>query len=403
MLELNKIYLGNALQVLKTFPDNTIDCIVTSPPYWALRDYSDKANSIFGGDEDCSHNWMSKILKLHGGTTSDDYGMSKGINTDWTNKSDVCSKCGAWRGQLGLEDNFNDYIQHLCDIFEEAKRVLRKDGTLWVNIGDTYYSPSTQGSNDGRQGFKKNPNSNFTHSVGNGKCLICGKPTLKQFCSKECLNKKGNNFRSQKRLLSAKSLCNIPARFAIEMQNRGWILRNTIIWHKPSCMPCSVKDRFTVDFEYVFFFVKSQKYYFKQQIEDYAISSLKDNRYNRILQNNCKRETEGTLAQNPVQVRNNIFERGLKNGRNKRCVWSINPARCNDNHFATYPKKLIEPMIDAGCPINGVVLDPFFGTGTTGIVAMEQNKNYIGIDINIDYINIANNKLEKWKGQKRIV
>jgi DNA modification methylase len=120
----------------------------------------------------------------------------------------ICGKCGAKRvdKQLGLEDTFQEYINKLCDIFDEVKRVLRKDGTLWVNIGDTYYYPSRQGSNDGRQGFQSNAESNFIHTAGNGKCLICGKDTQKQFCSKDCLNKRGNNFRSQNRILPSKSL-----------------------------------------------------------------------------------------------------------------------------------------------------------------------------------------------------
>ena len=177
---MNKIFHGDCLEVLTKLQSESIDCIVTSPPYWALRDY----------------------------------GVS---------------------GQLGRESTFEEYITKLCDIFDEVKRVLKNKGTCWINISDTYSGT----------GHKNNSTDPKYKDGRNGQ--------------KISLNNKTN--------VPNKCLCCIPDRFKIEMINRGWICRNEIIWHKPNCMPSSVKDRFTVDYEKVFFFVKNKKYYFNQQLE----------------------------------------------------------------------------------------------------------------------------------------
>lgn len=284
----NKIIQGDCLEVLKTLDDESVDCVVTSPPYWALRDY----------------------------------GVA---------------------GQLGLEPTFQEYISKLCDIFDEVKRVLKKEGTCWVNMGDT---------------FSGGVNNNDGKKVDGAKAI-------------KAIN------------VPDKCLLQIPSRFAIEMTNRGWILRNEIIWHKPNCMPSSVKDRFTVDFEKVFFFVKSKKYWFETQYEPHTtpVGKPRD-------KNSEKYESfEGQ------------FSKGKRTfygaqGRNKRCVWKVTTKPFKEAHFATYPEDLIEPMIKAGCPENGIVLDPFFGAGTTGLVAKKQNKNYIGIELNTDYIKIAEARLQ---------
>jgi len=216
-------------------------------------------------------------------------------------KRGFCKKCKAWKGQLGLEPNFDLYIKHLCDIFEEVKRTLKKEGGCWVNLGDTY----------------------------SGSSVI-------------------TSYRST---YPKKSLIMIPFRFAIEMVNRGWILRNVIIWHKPNAMPCSVKDRFTVDFEYFFFFVKNKKYYFKQQKE-------------------------------------------LSSKRNKRCVWPINTKPFKGDHSAVYPPELIETPIKSSCPQKGIILDPFMGSGTTALEALKQDKKFIGIELNEKYIKIAEERIK---------
>ena len=229
---MNKVLKGDALTVLKTLPSESINCTVTSPPYWGLRDYGTKP-IIWDDNPDCKHEWVEHIKKPIGGKGSK--GANVGANkNDFSNMRDhnvvtnFCKKCGAWKGSLGLEPTFELYIKHLCDIFDETQRVLRKDGTLWVNLGDSY--------------------STVSGSMGKGK--------WEQPKYKSCDSQMPEKIKTE---LPSKSLTLIPFRFAIEMVNRGWILRNVIIWHKPNCMPSSAKDRFTVDFEYLFFFVKSKE------------------------------------------------------------------------------------------------------------------------------------------------
>jgi len=274
-IDVNKIYCGNTLDVLKTFPDESINCCVTSPPYWALRDYGTDG-VVWDGDADCEHEWgISKIHKTNLQVGNPEFQRPWRKNASGVSLTNFCNKCGVWKGQLGLEPDFNLYIKHLCDIFDEVKRVLRKDGTCWVNLGDTYGGNNSRGSNGGRAGFGNEREGIFSR-------------------------------------FESKNLCNIPSRFSIEMQNRGWILRNKIIWHKPNCMPSSVTDRFTVDFEEIFFFVKNKKYWFEQQFE-------------------------GTQCQDTK-------------GRNKRTVWKIPTQPFPDAHFAVFPEKLVETPIKAGCP-----------------------------------------------------
>ena len=310
MIKNNSIICGDCLKVLKTLPDESINCVMTSPPYWALRDYGVK-------------------------------------------------------GQLGLEPTFQEYINKLCDIFDEIKRVLKKDGTCWVNIGDTYMGNSSY-SEKGRQGYGNDKigmmNKKLVKAT-DGEKYGTDETRLKCFGSNELKNK---------------CLCQIPSRFAIEMTNRGWILRNEIIWHKPNCMPSSVKDRFTVDFEKLFFFTKSKKYYFEQQKE---VANY-DGRKKNILEPTRKYGNRN-YHKNRVAV------------KNKRAVWSINTKPFSETHFAVYPKKLCVVPVRAGCPEKGIVLDPFFGAGTTGLVAQELNRNWIGIELNKEYIKIAENRLKQ--------
>lgn len=329
MLELNKIYNMDCLEGLKLIDDNIIDCVVTSPPYWKLRDYGEETIKIWDDNKNCQHEW----------------------------DNDFCKHCGAWYGQLGNEPDFNLYIKHLCDIFDEIKRVLKPSGTLWVNIGDIYWGGGHGGhtlyqTSNGLVKDKK-------YGAGRNYVLTC---------------KWSNKY-------PRKSLCLIPFRFAIEMVNRSWILRNVIVWHKPNAMPESVKDRFTVDFEYVFFFTKNSKYHFEQQFEPHLSKPAKKivGRKNSPVQQS-QGDPKGEHAYYPQ-------------GRNKRCVWSINTKPFKEAHFAVYPPELIEPIIKAGCPQNGIVLDPFIGSGTTAIVALSLGRNFIGFEINKKYCEIAEQRI----------
>lgn len=271
-LETNKIYQGHVLDVLKTFPDNYFYYIGCSPPYWGLRDYglepqTWKTNKWYSCDEWNTHhdfNIIEKEIKSNKNENFNErYGNSPGKSKQEESqqihlKSGFCRKCQAWKGSLGLEPDFNMYIDHLIQIFDECKRVLRKDGSLWVNLGDTYYGGgNASGHTDQSENF----------GISTLKRGMVTKPVAK-----------GNQ-------LQNKTLVGIPDRFKIAMIDKGWICRNEIIWHKPNCMPSSVKDRFTNDFEKFFFFVKSRKYYFEQQFEPIDMDSL---RPSKVGKNNPK-------------------------------------------------------------------------------------------------------------------
>ena len=373
-MKTNHILQGDCIEELKKLPEKSINMCMTSPPYWALRDYG--TASWDGGDVNCSHlknegflKWSEKS-KLAGTQTQEVY------ETQRQTYKDVCGRCGAKRvdKQLGLEPTFDEYINKLCNVFDEVKRVLRDDGTCWVNIGDTYSSAPT-----GNKGHIKNE-------------LFAGSP-------------KGENYRDNiaqatrnkpKTKIKNKSLLCIPFRFAIEMVNRGWILRNTIIWHKPNCMPSSVKDRFTVDFEYIFFFSKKKKYYFETQYEPLKEVSIKRAEYG-LNQTNHKGKAVN------VQNLDKMGDRFVNSkGRNKRTTWTIKPKPFKEAHFAVFPEELCETPIKAGCPEQGIVLDPFFGAGTTGLVALKQNKKFIGIELNPDYIKIAEARLKPFMEQEKL-
>lgn len=312
-MEVNKIIEGNCLTVLKTLPDNSVDCCITSPPYWGLRDY----------------------------------GHSE---------------------QLGSEKHFKDFVNNLCNVFDEIKRVLKDTGTCFVNLGDSYSSDSKGGGGthypDGTP-YKQTTNKGSRYGV--------------------------TKFDSD---LPNKCLCLVPERFAIEMIDRGWTIRNQIIWHKPNQMPSSATDRFTVDFEKIFFFVKKPTgYYFEQQLEPYT--KPLDRWGGTDLDANGKSEWDEGTGQSSYRKRN---MRPNEDGKNMRTVWSINTEPNSEAHFATYPQRLVERMIKAGCPENGLVIDPFFGSGTTGIYARKVNRNFVGIELNPEYVEIANKRLFKELG-----
>jgi DNA modification methylase len=306
---INKIICGDVLDVLKKLSDESIDCVVTSPPYWALRDYGVK-------------------------------------------------------GQIGMESSIEEYLEKLLNVFDEIKRVLKPSGTCWVNFGDTYAGNS-------KGGHRNKPQGNMFDSLSKRATFQKLKTEL---------------------ALQPKSLCLIPSRFALGMIERGWILRNEIIWHKPNVMPQSAQDRFTVDFEKVFFFVKNRKYYFRQQYEE-----LKDaERLKRRLLDPTKKhkQTESYwFAANPTISENRRLKM-LERGRRKRCVWTIGTTKFAGNHFAVYPPKLVETPIKAGCPEGGIVLDPFMGSGTTAVVAKKLKRNYIGIELKPEYASLARDRLK---------
>jgi DNA modification methylase len=308
VLQINRVHQGDCLQLLKQIDDNSIDMCITSPPYWALRNY--------------------------------------GVD-----------------GQIGLEPNMKDYIEKLCLVFDEVKRVLKKSGTCWINIGDTYAR-------------NKNFHDSGTEHFGKQKYMESQLPNIDIEID-----------------IKEKSQCAIPERLKIAMIERGWICRNTIIWHKPNAMPESVTDRFTDDYEYLYFFTKSSKYYFHQILEPY-----KEDTYRRAGEGPAKGYKSLTDVYSGMSNEKiNAYHKKVKTGqlthRNKRSVWSISTHGYSGPHFATYPEELVEPCINAGCPMNGVVLDPFIGTGTSGVVALRLNRQFIGLELNPEYVKLANKRI----------
>jgi site-specific DNA-methyltransferase (adenine-specific) len=357
IMQINNIIQGNTLNVLKQMPDESIDCVVTSPPYWGLRTYGTELQ-IWDSEKNCNHKWQTKNDTLHSGRgdaqKSGKYSMRKAI-PDTSIFSEVCSKCHAWRGELGLEPTFELYIKHLMQIFDEIKRILKKTGTCWVNLGDSYAGSGGAGGDYNDGGIKE------------------GQPKFKQGIANA----------------PSKSLCMIPYRFAIGMINHGWILRNIIIWHKPSCMPSSACDRYTVDFEPIFFFTKSQKYFFEQQFEPLSESSLNDARLDK-----GREEHIGKSAQKQFGCNNTTIK---SIGRNARTVWDINFEPFSEAHFACFPTELPRKCIRAGCPKDGIVIDPFCGSGTTCLVAKELGRQWLGIELKLDYVKLANERINGFK------
>jgi site-specific DNA-methyltransferase (cytosine-N4-specific) len=262
------IFHGDANTILDRLPPDFFRCCITSPPYWGLRDY---------GEE----------------------------------------------GQIGAEDEPGEYVRKLVEIFRKVGRTLTPDGTLWLNIGDSY----TSGNRAYRAPDKKNP----VRAMGYRAKTPEG--------------------------LKPKDLVGIPWRLAFALQDDGWYLRSDIVWEKPNCMPESVKDRPTRSHEYIFLFSKSLKYYYDNE-----------------------------SAKEP-------------NGRNRRTVWSIPTEPFSGAHFATFPPKLVEPCVIAGSEPGDWVIDPFFGSGTVGVVCVEKRRNYAGVELNMEYVELARKRVRNAQPQ----
>lgn len=303
MGEKSQIVTGDALSVLRRISDNYIDCCVTSPPYYGLRDYGEA-------------------------------------------------------GQIGLEKSVDEYIYNLVGVFREVRRALRPDGTLWINIADTYSQSKKPGG-----------------------------------------------------YIKKKELCLVPYRLMLELQKDGWYVRQDIIWNKPNAMPESVRDRCTKSHEYIFLLSKSEKYYFDYEaIREPAVGF--DNRppagsrgtetpNSRRRKGNAKTFRGGGVYTGGQSFKNSEKTERESHGntenetglRNRRSVWNVATQGYSKAHFATFPEKLIEPCILAGCRPGGIVLDPFLGSGTTAAVSARTGREYIGIDINPEYIELAKERI----------
>lgn len=356
----NTVLQGDSLEVLKTLPNKSIDCCVTSPPYYGLRDYG--TAKWVGGDPNCPHRRINKFSpRTITGHHQDELIGNVG---DAIYKT-VCPLCGAVREdkQIGLEETPERYIEKLVSVFREVRRVLKDEGTFWLNIGDTYnvssYRKDEKSSGNGKQGTNKG---SYENVVERPRATNC-KP---------------------------KDLIGIPWMLAFALRADGWYLRQDIIWQKPNPMPESVKDRCTKSHEYIFLLSKKPKYYFDHEAIQEDSVCKDDKRFGEgRIEYDGKRTDAGVENTKAQQSFVTINEK-----RNKRDVWSVSTQAVKEAHFATFPEKLIEPCILAGCPVGGVVLDPFFGSGTTGRVASRLNRQYLGIELNPDYIDIANKRTD---------
>ncbi|HUW46792.1 MAG TPA: site-specific DNA-methyltransferase [Dehalococcoidia bacterium] len=389
-LPLNKVVVGDCAEVMSTWPADSIDLVVTSPPYWGLRDYGTETVRIWGGDPECRHEWgdsLSAAVSRHTNIGFEDRSKENyrggGHKTVAiaekhrpTEAGQFCSKCGAWRGSLGLEPHPQMFIDHLVEISREIKRVLKPSGTFWLNLGDTYYGSGGKGG----QYEKFMPDK--------------GQPNYYRQSSKNRSN-----------WLQPKQLLGMPWRIAIALQHDNWLLRNDIIWHKPNHMPSSVKDRLTTAYEHVFLFAKAPRYYFDL---DAIRKPFSEGTFLRIRQPNIDNQPGGpkTLAlrgespesgnaNRPIDIAQELSHKlasGERIGKNPGDIWEIkeekltkhdiavgrignfsytdplhtkeyNPKGKNPGdlwriptipfpaaHFATFPPTLIEPIVKAGCP-----------------------------------------------------
>jgi DNA modification methylase len=354
---------GDCLAVLKGLPNQSIQCCVTSPPYYGLRDYG--TAKWEGGDMNCDHKkgepkWRSRDKSTIA------YAESQGHNLESWGK--ICGKCGAIRidDQIGLEETPEIYINKLVAVFSEVKRVLKDDGTLWVNMGDSY---ATNGTYIGDY-KEKHPEHKDFH-VKNSERYADKRKGVR-----------GNG-------IKGKDLLGIPWMLAFALRADVWWLRSDIIWAKPNPMPESVTDRPTKSHEYIFLLAKSQHYYCDMEAIAEPISSSQKEVDRQYL--NGTKDT--------VWATNKNYSGGVgynsSGKRNKRDVWTVTTKPYKGAHFATFPPDLIEPCILAGSKAGDTVLDPFNGSGTTGAVAIKHNRDYIGIELNPAYIKLTEERLKQ--------
>ncbi len=444
MIERVTLLHGNCTDVLRSLPAESVHCCVTSPPYWGLRDYGNPP-TIWGGDAGCAHEWGEEVIRggISGGPSAipnEEHGKLPTFGRLPESRSAFCRHCGAWRGCLGLEPTPEAFIAHTVEVFREVRRVLRKDGTLWLNIGDSY-AGSTQSGGDqaGRcDGGVRQLERQREQNCGVRTTAVSG--------------------------LKPKDLVGMPWEVALALRRDGWWLRADCIWSKANPMPESVRDRPTRSHEFVFLLAKSERYFYDADaVRERTGSEADPAEYAAIRAENggwTGPDATGAMARQRTEGK---FTGTHPAGRNLRSVWHLPTQPFAEAHFATYPERLVEPCIKAGtsehgcCPecgapwrrltkvtyepgyrkghlghayrgtVDGMddrsdrpaldkhvetlgwepscacgcfydpapctVLDPFGGSGTTALVAAKLGRLAVHIDQSAEYLDIARKRL----------
>lgn len=400
MLDPLTIIQSDALSALREMESESVQCCVTSPPYWGLRSYG-TAPLVWDNENGCEHEWGAEIPGDNKGGSGpngkNDYGETYGRDQARGNRCE----CGAWRGELGLEPTPELYVSHIVQILREMKRVLRTDGTLWLNLGDSYASSPPGNKSTGLEKWK----SSGLHGAN-----ISAKyaDTLDRSVGQKRNTVVGD--------LKPKDLVGIPWMVAFALRADGWYLRSDIIWAKPNPMPESVTDRPTRSHEYIFLLAKSQRYFYDHEaIKEPAVADHgSGNGYKR----GARLTYDGRGSDKPyVSARDNFRRENSKRGqpqfgqtvgthrpdrkdtlpsdtRNKRSVWEIATKPFPEAHFATFPTDLVTPCILAGSKAGDVVLDPFAGSFTTCKVAIELGRKAIGIEPKAEYVEMGRRRCQ---------
>ncbi len=456
---------GDVLEQLRALPDESVQCVVTSPPYWGLRDYKIPA-TVWGGIPECPHDWGEEVVQnatnnktktrwQHTRSGSDKETAPEN-RTAWKRtevpQGRFCCHCGAWAGKFGLEPTIGLYLDHAVAIFREVRRVLKKRGTLWLNIGDSSCNSDKWG---GRSG-----NLNKTSADGGfprEKRRASGSPAQQ---SNLAADFEGAPHRSPQAGIKPKDICMLPHRLAIALQADGWYVRKDIVWFKTNAMPESVKDRPTNAHEYVFLCSKSKRYYYDagaimtpaspntharvarawgeeddRRRQGVLPHKKQGDRHGNAIDAHIAKKVNGTgvgwgrnsendprdgrqgrprhvsdsvpgvnpkaIESAPGSKQNASFSAAVVNPVvkvNARSVWPIPTQPYPDAHFATFPVRLVQPCILAGSAPGDVVLDPFAGSGTTLAVACVNGRHAIGIELGKPYLAMIHRRIDEYCG-----
>jgi DNA modification methylase len=370
------LYHGHVLDVLREMPAESVNCVVTSPPYWSLRKY-DCEPVIWSGDSECEHEWGDPLPGDNRGGSGPGAKEGYAPYARDAARGATCRLCGAFFGQYGLEPTPELYVEHTLMWLREVRRVLRKDGTLWLNIGDGYASsPAKGGSGPGaKEGYHGDYGRPFRPGAGRTDGIV--DPRAQR-------NRDGIPCPDG---LKPKDAVLMPFRVALAAQADGWWIRSVIIWAKPNPMPESVRDRPTDAHEYIFLLTKSKTYWYDQD----AVREKSGEECRRAASFRDGGTYTGNRAFNPDDDKHKDThgDGPSDNGRNCRSVWTFPTEPYPDAHFAVFPRELPERCIKAGAPPDGIVLDPFAGSGTTCEVAYHLGRTAIGIDASAKYLDMA--------------